>query len=130
MTDTSNPPIRETVATDAAGASALTRPAHSPNSSRLVGPLPEANDGVEIGNHKARVVDEAGAVISALFFDAEDDPIPLFNVATSPDRPGRGLGRRLAEKAKHETFAQSFGKLRIFTHADTTESVDPYARPG
>lgn len=132
MTEAGDLTIRKAVAADADGVSALMRAAYSPYLSRLEGPLPplEADYAEEIQTHQAWVMDEAGAIIGALFLDRADDHMLLVNVAVFPDQQGRGLGRRLIEKAEQETRAQGCGELRLFTHAEMTENVDLYTRLG
>ena len=132
MTDAGDLTIRKTVAADAGGVSALMRAAYSPYLSRLDGPLPplEANYAEEIESHQSWVMDEAGVIIGALFLDRADDHMVLVNVGVAPDQQGRGLGRRLIEKAEQESRAQGVGELRLFTHAKMTENIDLYTRLG
>jgi len=130
--DTSGVTIRKAVAADAAGISALMVAAYSPYEARLGAPPPPlgADYAEEIELYQAWVMDEAGAIIGALFLKAAEDHMLLVNVAVSPDQQGRGLRRMLIEKAEQETRAQGFDDLRLFTHAKMTENVALYTRLG
>jgi len=124
--------IRKAVAADAEGISDLMVAAYSPYEARLGAPPPPlgADYAEEITLYQAWVMDEAGAIIGALFLKAAEDRMLLVNVAVSPDQQGRGLGRKLIEKAEQETRAQGFDELRLFTHAKMTENVDLYTHLG
>lgn len=124
--------IRRAVADDVGGIADLMTAAYSPYEARLGAPPPPlgADYAEEIALYQAWVMDEAGAIIGALFLKAGEGHVLLVNVAVSLDQQGRGLGRKLIEKAEQEAKAQGFDELRLFTHAKMTENVDLYTRLG
>ena len=117
---------------DAPRITALMRAAYGiyvPRFGRSIPPL-EADYTEELNHCDAWVLEAGGHLCGALFLSPQSDHMLLVNVAVDPANQGRGLGRRLIEKAEDETRKRGYTEIRLFTHAGMSENIALYTRLG
>lgn len=74
--------------------------------------------------------DPAGVVAAIIVLLLKPDHLLLDNIAVSPDRQGRGIGRRLIAFAENEARRRGVAELRLYTHQKMTENIMLYAHLG
>jgi GNAT superfamily N-acetyltransferase len=124
--------MRPATGRDASAMTALMKAAYGIYVPRLGGSIPPltADYDEELQTHDVWVIEERGALCGALILSPRADHMLLVNVAVDPASQGRGLGRRLIEKAEDETRKQGYTELHLFTHAGMSENIALYTRLG
>lgn len=74
--------------------------------------------------------EEGGRILGVLVLRDEGETLLLHNVAVEPAVKGRGLGRRLLERAEQEARARACSAIRLYTHATMIENIAIYRRLG
>lgn len=83
-----------------------------------------------IRNHAVWVAECDGMAAGLIVLLPKEDHLLLDNVAVSPARHGRGIGRNLLRFADKEAARRGFGELRLYTHEKMTENLAMYPALG
>jgi ribosomal protein S18 acetylase RimI-like enzyme len=75
-------------------------------------------------------VGDSGVVRGFIVHYPCTDHVHLENVAIHPAYQGRGLGRRLLERAESEAIAGGFRRIELYTNAKMTENLALYRHLG
>mgnify|MGYP001766703816 CR=1 FL=1 len=124
--------IRSAVAADAEAVRDLTRRAYAkwvPAIGRE--PLPMGFDqAAAIRDDRVEVMEIDGGIVGVAHLVVEDERVLLENLATDPDRAGRGLGSQLL--AHVEAVTRDLGRARtaLYTNARFVENLRFYAARG
>ncbi|MEV0592060.1 GNAT family N-acetyltransferase [Nonomuraea cavernae] len=121
--------MRQAVAADLAAVEKLVRDAYEPWV-EIVGmrPLPmEADYGALIAAGRVHVTDPLDGLIVLV---PEDGVLRVENVAVSPERQGRGVGRRLLAFAEEEARRLGLPALRLYTNAKMASNIALYESLG
>lgn len=117
---------------DAPCITALMKAAYGVYVPRLGNSIPplDADYAEELHHCDAWVLEAEDRLCGALFLSPQPDHMLLVNVAVDPASQGRGLGRRLIEKAEDEARKRGYTEIRLFTHAEMSENIALYTRLG
>ncbi|MCA2188630.1 GNAT family N-acetyltransferase [Nonomuraea cavernae] len=121
--------MRQAVAADLAAVEKLVHDAYEPWV-EVVGmrPLPmEADYGVLIAAGRVHVTDPLDGLVVLV---PEDGVLLVENVAVSPERQGRGVGRRLLAFAEEEARRLGLPALRLYTNAKMASNIALYESLG
>lgn len=123
--------LRPATPEDAPALAACISAAYAPAAARIPD-LPPVDEGIaeDIAAHTVWVICEDGAIVGGLILHIEDAHARLANIAVSPAHRGKGIGRRLIDKAESLTRAAGLAELRLTTHRDMPENVRLYAHLG
>lgn len=85
---------------------------------------------VLLKNHRAWVLEEAGAVLGLVILMEKESHALLDNVAVHPDAQGRGLGKRLINLAEQQAWALGYSEIQLYTHEKMLENRALYKKLG
>lgn len=83
-----------------------------------------------IADGQTWVVEDAGGIGGILVLEETAQGLLLDNIAVSPDRQGKGVGRMLLEFAEAEGRRRGLTAIYLYTHALMTENIGLYRRIG
>jgi len=94
--------------------------------------LPAVSEGIaeDIRAHNVWVAEADQSVVGGLILIPRDGFALLANVAIDPIFRGRGLGRRLIERAEEECLRLSLRELRLTSHVAMPETLGLYEHLG
>jgi ribosomal protein S18 acetylase RimI-like enzyme len=124
--------IRPATLQDAARIRDLTRAAYA-KWVAVIGrePLPmQADYDRAVREHAIDLLTDSGALVGLIETIPRPDHLWIENVAVSPDRQGRGYGRRLLAHAETRAAEQGRGEIRLMTNAAFAANLALYARLG
>jgi ribosomal protein S18 acetylase RimI-like enzyme len=76
------------------------------------------------------VLEDEGGLVGLIVLLPRGDHLLVENVAVSPGRQGRGLGRRLMSYAEERARALALPELRLYTNERMTENIGFYRALG
>ena len=83
-----------------------------------------------IADGQTWVVEDACGIGGILVLEQTAQGLLLDNIAVSPDRQGKGVGRALLEFAEAEGRRRGLAAIYLYTHALMTENIGLYQRIG
>ncbi len=84
----------------------------------------------EIARGRVWVGTDEEAVVGLIVLIESHDHLLIENVAVSPDRQHKGIGRALLDHAEDLAREAGLCELRLYTHEKMTENLDLYVRLG
>ena len=124
--------IRQALPSDAPEVEVIVRAAYShyvPRIGKPPGPMLDDYSRV-IREHLAFVAEHGGQIVGATVLVRSEDGLLLDNVAVRPDQQGKGVGRRLIERAESVARGRGFGHITLYTHELMTENIGMYKNMG
>ena len=132
LTDTMRAGLRRATPADVAVVRDLTRMAYAkwvPVLGREPKPMAADYD-VALRDHVVDVLYLGGEAAALIEMRPASDHLLIVNVAVSPGRQGRGLGRGLLAHAEEFARSLGLGELRLYTSARLTGNLRLYGRLG
>lgn len=83
-----------------------------------------------IGEGTVTVAVEDDSIVGVLVLRPQRDALLLENVAVTPAKQGRGIGRALMAFAEEHARKLSLTKISLYTHARMTDNLALYPRLG
>jgi ribosomal protein S18 acetylase RimI-like enzyme len=83
-----------------------------------------------VSENAVRVLQEGPVIAGILVLMSAPEYLLLDNIAVSPKRQGRGLGRRLLAFAENEALRRGHREIRLYTHQTMIENQRLYASIG
>ncbi|RWB53556.1 GNAT family N-acetyltransferase [Mesorhizobium sp.] len=94
-------------------------------------PLPmRADYDKALDEHQFELAIEHGRIVGLIETMAHDDHIWIENVAVAPEARGRGIGRKLLDRAEHRAVEAGCRELRLLTNGAFAANVLLYRRHG
>jgi ribosomal protein S18 acetylase RimI-like enzyme len=94
-------------------------------------PWPMLQDyAVVIRTSEVVVAEQDGEVAGVLVLSETPEGFLVENVAVSPSRKGRGVGKTLLVHAEHEARRRGYTSLYLYTNEKMAENIALYARVG
>lgn len=94
-------------------------------------PLPMTADYDEaVRKHRIDLLFEDGTLAGLIEMIPQNDHLLIENIAVSPIRQNRGLGRKLLAYAEQVAAAQGYSVIKLFTNKLFAENVQLYSRVG
>ncbi|MBN9549014.1 MAG: GNAT family N-acetyltransferase [Alphaproteobacteria bacterium] len=124
--------FRPAAPADAAAVKAIVRAAYA-KWVPVIGrePLPmRADYDKALEEHHFDLAIEDGRIVGLIETMAHDDHIWIENVAVAPEAQGRGIGRRLLDRAERKAVETGCRELRLLTNGAFEANVRLYRRHG
>jgi len=124
--------LRPATAGDSAGVTACVCAAYIHYIERIgkqPGPMLE-NYAEVIAERQVHVATDGEAIVGVLVLEPTAEGFYLDNVAVHPAVRGKGVGKRLLERAELEAQRQGYQSIYLATHEKMTENRDLYLRIG
>ena len=124
--------LRPATAGDVSEIEIIVRDAYTPYLERMGKPPgPMLDDyAARVREGRVSVLETAGRVVGVLVLAPEPGHLLLDNLAIAPGFQGRGLGRRLLERAEDEARRLGLAEVRLYTNAMMHENIALYHRVG